>query len=235
MQLLVIGGAGHVGRVLRPALEARHTCRYLDLTAVPDAADSRVGSLNDDAVLGSAMEDVEVCLQLAMMRFRGPGDQVDDAYDVHVKGMHRILHHARQAGARRVVYASTLSVYRTSRPPRDNPTESAPPDAVDLYGLTKRLGDVVCQAFCQQHPASSVISLQMVGPRNAEQWARMQAEGQDLDYATGPSDLRDAWLRAIELPQHQGYDAVFICGDRSGRHLSVAKAQQLLGWVPQGR
>ena len=34
MKLLIIGGAGYVGSILQPALDAEHECRYLDLKLV---------------------------------------------------------------------------------------------------------------------------------------------------------------------------------------------------------
>ncbi|MCC7493508.1 MAG: NAD(P)-dependent oxidoreductase [Fimbriimonadaceae bacterium] len=240
MKLLLIGAAGHVGGILRPALEERYDCRYLDLRPVEGAADrTHLGSVTDPAALQAAAAGCEVVVQLAMYHGRREDPhRVDGAYDVHVKGMHRVLEAAVTVGARRVIYASSLSVYGNLRQrAADQPrlSEAEPPDSTDLYGLTKRLGDEVCRAWAVRHPDLSVLSLQMVLPRSPAQWAELLARQADRSFVTGPEDLCDAYRRAIELPDHRGYDAVFICGDCAGRHLNLAKAASLLGWVPQGR
>ncbi|NUQ01364.1 MAG: NAD(P)-dependent oxidoreductase [Armatimonadetes bacterium] len=237
MKVLMVGAAGHVGGILRPALEARHECRYVDLKPIPGAEDRTVvGSVTDHEVMAQAMEGIDVALQLAMAPYRGADEprSVDLSYDVHVKGMHRVLEAAVRAGTKRVVYASTLSVYRGNRAGGLR-TEEMPPDAVDLYGLTKRLGEEVCKAFAVRHAPLSVLALQLVQPRTEEQWAKPPEGRQNRNYMTGPEDLRDAWLRAIELEDHQGYDAVFICSDLEAQFLDLSKAKRLLGWVPQGR
>ncbi len=238
MKLLVVGGAGHVGGILRPAFEARHECRYLDLRPIEGAEDRTVvGSLLDPEVLKPAAAGCDVLIQLAMHHgHRDQANAVDGEYDVHVKGMHRILEAAVEVGAKRVVYASSLSVYRRLRQEGDVFDETRPPDAVDLYGLTKRLGEVVCQAFTVKHPELSVFALQLVLPRTAEQWAAGPTHPRhNPNFMTGPEDLRDAWLRAIEHPTHTGYDAIFVCSDVEGKYLNLSKARRILGWEPQGR
>lgn len=235
MNVMVVGAAGHVGSILRPALEARHACRYLDVKPVAGAEERTVvGSITDPVAVAEAMAGCEVCVQLAMWPNRRDADNVDGSYDVHVKGMHRVLEAAVKAGVQRVIYASTLSVYRGSRLVNGTRDETIPPDAVDLYGLTKRLGEEVCKAFAVKYPELSILCLQMVMPRSEQQWAEELRPQADCNYRTGPNDLRDAYLRAIELEDHQGYDAVFICSDLEGKYLDLGKARRLLGWVPAG-
>ena len=237
MKVLIAGAAGHVGGILRPALEAVHDCRYFDIRPVAGAEDrTTVGSVAAAEPLGQALAGMDAAVQLAMFHSHGrEHEAVDGSYDVHVKGLERVLQAAWDGGARRVVYASTLSVYEGSRPTGGTMDESAPPDATHLYGLTKRLGDLVCQSFVARHPEMSVISLQMVMPRSPEQWAAPVGPREDRNYTTGPEDLRRAYLAALALAGHTGYDAVFICSDLERRHLDLSKAQRLLGWVPEGR
>lgn len=234
MKILVIGAAGHVGAILRPALEAAHECRYLDLRPVEGAADRTViGSLTDPAVLDAAMAGQEACVQLAMYRPQRDGDNVDGSYDVHVKGMHRVLEAAVKAGVRRVIYTSTLSVYERSRPTGEQRDESVPADAKNLYGLTKRLGEEVCAAFAGRYPDLSVVALRLVLPTTVAQWATLPPDA-DRNFRTAPGDLQRAYLAALALNGHTGYDAISICSDVEGRYLDLGKAARLLGWVPTG-
>lgn len=239
MNVLLVGAAGHVGSILRPALEAQHNCRYLDLRPIPGAEDRTfVGSLCDPALLREAMDGQDVCVQLAMAHGRRePGDDsIGPSYDVHVKGMHYILQAALEANVPRVIYASTLSVYQRSRPPEDGTrSETDPPDATNLYGLTKRLGEDVCRAFSTMHPELSILALRMVLPRTEEQWSQPPQPRENRSYMTGPDDLRRAYLSAIALEGHQGFDAISICSDVEQQILNLGKAKELLGWVPAGR
>lgn len=239
MNVLLVGAAGHVGSILRPALEAEHDCRYLDLRPVPGAEERTfIGSLCDPDALAKAMAGQDVCVQLAMAHYRREPDvdNIGPSYDVHVKGMHYVLQAAADAGCQRVIYASTLSVYQRSRPPDDGTrSETDPPDAVNLYGLTKRLGEDVCQAFSICHPELSILALRMVLPRTEEQWSQPPQPRENRSYMTGPDDLRRAYLSAIALNGHQGFDAISICSDIEQQILNLGKAKEVLGWVPEGR
>ncbi len=238
MNVLVVGAAGHVGGILRPALEAEHTCRYLDVRPVEGAEDrTLIGSCADYDDCMRAMEGMDACIQLAMMHVgRDNRHLMGFSYDVHVKGMALLLEALREHGGRKMVYASTLSVYEHSRPSNGLRDETAPPDSTHLYGLTKRLGDEVCKAFAVRHPEMSILSLQMVLPRTEAQWAQpLDNARSDRNFMTGPQDLRRAYLNALALTDHTGYDAIFICSDVEGKYLELGKAARLLNWVPEGR
>lgn len=238
MNVLVVGAAGHVGGILRPALEAEHTCRYLDIRPIEGAEDrTMIGSCADYDDCLRATEGMDACIQLAMVHMRHEERaRMGLAYDVHVKGMALLLDTLRQQGGHRMVYASTLSVYERSRPAEGCRDETSPPDATGLYGLTKRLGDEVCKAFATRHPEFSILSLQMVLPKTDEQWAQpIDNPRADRNFMTGPQDLRRAYLNALAHPDHTGYDAVFICSDVEGKYLDLSKAARLLDWVPEGK
>lgn len=236
MHVLVTGAAGHVGSILRPYLEAEHTCRYFDLVPVPGAAGRTViGSVTDPAAVATAADGCDAVVHLAFGVAAGSplgGDHVEVSYDVNVKGTHRVVEAAVHAGIRKVVYASTLSVYAgNGSQPRQ--TEDETPNSPHVYGLTKWFGEQVCQAFCRLYPDLSVIAFRMVGPMTAEQWNSRPPEQRD-GTGTAPGDLARAYLAALAV-QHTGFDAVFLCSDRQGRTVKLDKARRLLGWEPEGR
>lgn len=237
MNVLVVGAAGHVGGILRPALEAAHNCRYLDVRPIEGAEDRTiVGSCADYDDCLRATEGMDAVIQLAMAWVnREEPARMGLAYDVHVKGLAMLLDTLHRQGGKRLVYASTLSVYQHSRPTNGILDETAPPDATSLYGLTKRLGDEVCAAFAVNHPEFSIISLKMVLPKSEEQWAEPLKPRADRNYMTGPHDLRRAYLNALSLDGHTGYDGIFICSDVEHKFLDLGKAARVLNWIPEGR
>ena len=232
MQILVTGAAGHVGSILRPYLEAEYSCRYLDLTPVSGAEERTVvGSVTDPAAVAEAVDGCHAVIHLAMGLGK-QGDHVEVSYDVNVKGTHRVLEAAVEAGVRKVVYASTLSVY-AGNGPRPRESEDEMPNAPHVYGLTKWFGEQVCQAFCQLYPDLSVIAFRMVGPATAEQWASRTPAERDGN-GTGPDDLARAYLAALAV-EHTGFEALFLCSDVQGRTVNQDKGRRLLGWEPEGQ
>jgi nucleoside-diphosphate-sugar epimerase len=149
-------------------------------------------------------------------------------YDVNVKGMHLLLDAAVAAGVRRVVYASTMSVYSGDIGGyRDEETRT--PDAIGNYGLTKRLSEQIAETFVRRHPDLSFIALRLYGPVTEEEWAALPPDS----CRTAPNDLRRAFLCAVSCA-HQGFDGVFIATDLQQKWMRLGKAERLLGWKPRG-
>ncbi len=220
------GAAGMVGGVLRPAFEVEHDCRFLDLVLPPGADDRWIqGDLLDEAVVARAVDGVDAIVHLTM----GSVYSVQAMYDVNVKGMHVLLSAAVPAGVRKVVYASSMSVYEGG-PGDYGDEQTRAPDATSDYGITKRLSETIAQAFTQRCPDLSFISLRLYGPLTEERWA----ERQDGEWCcTAPNDLRRAFLAAVAC-KHKGFDGVFIATDLQQQWMRLRKAEWLLGWAPQG-
>jgi UDP-glucose 4-epimerase len=119
MKVLVTGGAGFIGSHLVRALLARgDDVRVLDafLTssskALPEGIEVFECDLRDADGVAGACSGVEVVFHLGA--FRSVPKSVDDprlATETNVLGTLNVLMAAEQAGARRVVYASSSSVY----------------------------------------------------------------------------------------------------------------------------
>ncbi len=232
MKVLVVGGGGHVGSIIRPALEQEHECRYLDLKPVPDA-DSIVGSVTDPSVAKHAVAGMDAVIYLAMGGFiKGQGAIVPAAFDVNVQGLYLFLYAAGVAQIRHFVYASTMSIYRNHRNVRD---ESTPANAWEVYGLTKGLGEVVCERAAMQYPEMSIVAPRMIVPHTDEGWKNrkvdMSAPG--ASYPLGPNDTRRLYLAAIACNK-PGAHLIQTTGDVNQDRHSYALAKEVLGWQPLG-
>jgi len=132
MRVLVTGGAGFIGSNLADAfLAAGHEVRVLDdlstgfLENVPAHAELIEGEVSDAAAVAKAVDGVELVVHLAAHRavLRSVEDPLaTDTANVH--GTLTVLKAATDAGVRRVVYASSSSVYGAD-PPMPTP-ETAP-------------------------------------------------------------------------------------------------------------
>lgn len=164
---LVTGGAGFIGSHLTERLlREGHRVRVLDNFSTGRrenlafaAGDPRLevveGDITDLATAGRAARGVEVVFHQAAMR--SVPRSVDDplgANENNVTGTLNILIAAREAGVRRVVYASSSSVYgdRPELPKR----EDQPPAPVSPYAVSKLAGEYYCTVWSRLYAVETV-------------------------------------------------------------------------------
>lgn len=176
MDVLVTGGAGFIGSNLARGLAgAGDRVRVLDdlstgsldnLRDIPGLLDVTVGDVRDREVVDAAVERVEVVYHLCALPSvaRSVVDPVS-THEVNVQGTLNVLLAARDRGVRRVVYASSSSVYG------DTPTlpkhEDMPVSPLSPYAATKLAGEAYCRAFTRVYGLETV-SLRLFnvfGPR----------------------------------------------------------------------
>ena len=247
MQVLLVGGSGHVGSFITPYLLRHHELRVLDLHPPRHEGVAYVaGSVTDPAALRRALDGVDAFVYLVMKGGQGGmvTDQdiptIVDNYDVNTKGLHLLLFLAQEMGIRRGVYTSSMSVHYRQRAwyPAE---EVVPLDSPSVYGLTKGFGELICQYFARWFDMN-IIALRITGPRTRAEWLaerrtpRVYPDGSRL-YVTDEEDLATAYLGALQAVQagHGRFDAIFIAGDEHEREHNLSKAQRLLGWQPRAQ
>ncbi|HEX3622632.1 MAG TPA: SDR family oxidoreductase [Acidimicrobiales bacterium] len=173
MNVLVTGGAGFIGSSLADAfLGQGHAVRILDDLStgfaenLPAEADFVEGEVSDPAAVAKAVDGVEVVFHLAAHRAvaRSVEDPLaTDSANTH--GTLTVLKSALDAGARRVVYASSSSVYGRN-PPMPTP-ETAPTRPISPYGVSKLAGEHYCRVFAELYglDTMSFRYFNVFGPR----------------------------------------------------------------------
>lgn len=240
MKVLVIGGAGNVGRIIRTDLERQHDCTHLDLKAV-DGAESRtiVGSVTDEKLVKKTCQEglFQAIVYLAMgTTSYGDVQQVEQAFLVNVAGAYLAMAHGFAHGVQRFVYASTLSVYQCSgrATPEKPADEHKPADDWSPYGLSKRTGEFVLQAGWQRYPDRVITALRLMLPSNQERYAEHQAHARaqgTFTGAIGPQDTSRLFLASLALDK-PGCHIVQAVG-HPGLGWNLARAKELLGWEPR--
>lgn len=180
MTVLLIGGAGGLGLGVLSHLASRQPIRVLDIVAVPESYRSPevgmiIGDVGDPTTVAAACAGVSAVIHLAaVIPFASyTPAQTADAYAVNVASVHTSLVAAAEAGASSFVNVSTMSVYRDYMHRPVDPT--APGDATDVYGLTKRFGEEVCAALAGTVGAShdmTVSSARLAFPTPDDAWPR---------------------------------------------------------------
>ncbi|MFI9550914.1 NAD-dependent epimerase/dehydratase family protein [Nonomuraea endophytica] len=231
MRVLVVGAAGEVGRMIIPALAARHELRLFDPRPSLQG-DWFVGSVTDPEAVAAAVEGQDAVVYLAMGRKEGwrdgPGWAISH-FDVSVKGLYLTLSAAARAGAGHVVYASSMSVF-AGYLHRDYAADPAA-DEVDAYGLTKRLGEQVCEAAAREH-GMQVVALRLAAPMPDEEWLSCASMPERV-VGTAAGDVARAFLAALD---HSGpFGAYPVTGDREREFLDWHPTRDALGWEPRAR
>jgi len=173
MLTLVTGGAGFIGSNLADALLADgHEVRVIDdlstglRSNVPDAATFFEGSVTDPELLEAAVAGTEVVFhQAALGSVARSLDEplVSDTANTH--GTLAVLDAAHRLGVRRVVQASSSSVYGGADV-RPTP-ESTPLIPRSPYAVTKLVGEHYARVFAELHGLETVALryFNVYGPR----------------------------------------------------------------------
>jgi len=203
----------------------------------------RVGDIREPDTLRRAMTDVDVVFHQAALR--SVPRSVEDPWsyhDVNATGTMRLLLAARDAGVRRVVVASSSSVYG------DQPVlplhEGLRPQPIAPYGASKLIGEHYCENF-SRHYGLATVSLRyfnVYGPRqdpNSEYAAvvarfiraalggiplEVHGDGQQTRDFTYVGNVVDANLAAAAAPHAAGEVYNVACGER----LSVLDIAKML-------
>jgi UDP-glucose 4-epimerase len=173
---LVTGGAGFIGAHLVEALVAHgeavrvfdnfSTGRWCNLAAVIDHIEVQEGDLRDAEAVRRAVAGVDVVFHHAAIA-SVPASIADPetTYAVNVRGTLRLLRAARDTGCRRLIYASSSSVYGDSPvlPKREQMTA----EPKSPYASSKLTGEHLCGAFTQLYRLDTVALryFNVFGPR----------------------------------------------------------------------
>lgn len=233
MRVLVVGGSGIVGSLVVPFLAEVHDLRVFDLRPPADDSYEYVqGDVTDYDDLVSAMTGMDALVYMAMGTLNWTETAgVVSAFDVNVKGLHLALRAAHETGLNHAVYASTMSIYGGDLLQRHFSDEGLTPDAIELYGFTKRLGEEVCLNATRLW-GMNVNALRLCHPTAEEKWYDQTVLGTPT-IATTAGDVASAILAALEY--RGGFNAFMISGDYENKIMNMSKAKRLLGWEPLAR
>ncbi|MCX7301878.1 MAG: NAD(P)-dependent oxidoreductase [Rhodobacterales bacterium] len=243
MKLLLVGGAGHVGRLITPYLKRQHALRVLDLNSPSDPDVEFVhGSVLDPDAIRRALGGIDAFVWLAMRNGQGGTVTTQDVetiisnYDLNTKALHLFLYLAQEAGVKRGVYTSSMSVHyrnRTFYPAED----TVPLDSPSVYGLSKGLGEQICAYFARWF-GMDILGLRLSGPRNRADYLAQRRDPRPADdgtfvYPLDEEDMANAYLGAIKaLGSGPRFDSVYVVGDETGREHDLSKVERLIGWNP---
>ena len=206
-KILVTGGAGFIGSHLCEGLLARgYQVRVLDSLIygkrewVPAAAGFIEGDIRDMGTCAKAAAGMDGVLHCAAMSRSGPSqEQIEVCTGANITGTQNMLLAARDAGVKRFIYSGSSTYYGNRPPPH---REDDPADILNIYGLTKRVGEQYTLLFDRDFNLPSLVLryFNVYGPRQPETGAyalvlgiflRRAADGNVLEIHGDGSQRRD--------------------------------------------
>lgn len=176
MRYVVTGGAGFIGsNTVEELVRRGHSVVVLDdfsagkeenLAEIRNKITVIKGSITDIEAVRKAMHEAEFVLHLAA-RTSVPRSVKDplETNRINIDGTLNVLVAARDAKAKRVVFAASSSAYGET--PTLPKTETMRPEPISPYGVTKFVGEVYAQVFGRCYGLENVCLryFNIFGPR----------------------------------------------------------------------
>jgi NAD+ dependent glucose-6-phosphate dehydrogenase len=225
-RVLITGAAGRIGTSLASQLKDRYDLRlncYPALPEQPAVDDVAVADVSAYEQIAPAFEGMDAVVHLA----GEPSTRADwETVKTHnIEGTYNVMEAARQAGVKKVVFASTNHVMGMYDRDRQWPIYAQQPVRPDsLYGVSKAFGEALGRHYYDQF-GLSVICLRigwfLPEPRDEiRRWMWLS-----------PRDCAQIVWRAIK--SDVGFGIFYAISGNGGRHWDITETMEKLGYRPQ--
>jgi UDP-glucose 4-epimerase len=162
MKILVTGSAGHLGEALVRTLRKTNN-EVIGIDLLHSDFTNRVGSITDRDFVRECMEDVDAVIHAATLHKPHLFTHSRQSFvDINITGTLNLLEEAAAAGIGSFIFTSTTSTFGSAmRPPAGAPaawvTEEVTPIPRNIYGVTKRAAEEICELFHRNHRLACLI------------------------------------------------------------------------------
>jgi nucleoside-diphosphate-sugar epimerase len=153
MRILITGSSGQLGAEVARQLSSQHDIIGIDLQ--PGPWTHHCINIVDREAVGAVMKGIDAVIHVASLHAPHLASYSKYSFiDVNMTGTLNVLEAATQRGVRRFVYTSTTSLYGFAMIPREQAvwvTEDLTPQPRDMYDITKRAAEELCQLFARDY------------------------------------------------------------------------------------
>jgi uronate dehydrogenase len=230
-RVLVTGAAGNIGRKLIAALSADPGLAIVaaDRSAAPGILALDVASWSDR--WAELFATVDIVIHLAGES--RPTARWDEVHPANVLGTANVLRASREAGVRRVVFASTNQIMGGYRFLERRMDADAPPLPLNPYAVSKLIGEEMGRAFAAE-TGRDFLALRigniMRGDNVPGPHMRLGRWGQEMWLSD--RDMVAGMRRAIAAGP-LGFAMLYLVSDNPGMRWDIAPGRELIGYVPR--
>jgi len=227
-RILITGPGGRVGTHLVPLLREHFALRLFDVQPLKPQDDDEVlhGDIRDFDALLKACQGVHALVHLAA---------VPDEDDFHSKllpmnlaGGYNAFEAARQAGVRKILFASTGQTI-LNYPRGQWVTPEMPVRPHTVYACTKIFGEALGRYYSETHNMQ-VICIRICWFQGYDS-PRLRNEKEWWPKWCSPRDLTQLIVKSIRSDVK--FAIFFGISNNTGRFLDISNSQQLIGYAPE--
>jgi uronate dehydrogenase len=228
--VLITGAAGNIGAKITAHFRqaSDHTLRLLDKRASGDIIAADLGAW--DETWARHFAGVDTVIHLA----GNPSGRTNwaSARRDNIAGTQHVLRAARDAGVRRVIFASTNQVMLGYRFATGAVTTDMPPAPLSPYGISKFACEEIGRAFVEE-TGIDFLALRIGYFQRGENLPGAHMEigewGQSMWLSN--RDMNQAMDRAIAAPPF-GFAIVNLESDNAGMRWDIEHTRKVIGYVP---
>lgn len=241
MKVLLTGACGTVAGRILPHLTASHEVTLTDIREMPNGGlPFRQADLTDFGQTLDAVQGMEAIVHLAIATppavkcdppARELGDYQRQVITTNPVSTLHVFEAAKQSGVRRVVYASSLTVYFGDRD-RPRQREEDLPAPASLYACSKLFGEFLGGDYHRNH-GLEVLSLRLGQPYPVGGEIDTLWETSLRSRATyvAMEDIASAILCALQTPVTSGVFNIVSASDSPQFNTGAART---IGYIPRG-
>ncbi len=228
-RILITGPGGRVGTEIVPLLREHFILRLFDAQQLRGEGDDEVcvGDIRDLGAVRRACAGASAMIHLAAI-----SDEADfhsRLLPVNLEGIYNAFEAARQAGLRKVLFASTGQTVQHY--PKGQPiTTDMPPRPWTVYACTKVFGEALARWYSDQYGMSMIVI--RICYFQAPTSELLRIPGHEIQQKwVSPRDLAQLIVKCLRSDLK--FANFFGVSNNTGRFWDISNAQQLVGYAPQ--
>lgn len=230
--VLVTGAAGNIGAYFAEHAPKDYKLRLMVHHIAEDAEKLRrfgevvQGDVTDLEKMKEFCRGIDTVVHMAGAP--NPSSTWDQLLQINIIGTYNVMVAAKQAGCRRVIYAS--SIHAVSGYPADVQVKTSEPvNPGDLYGVSKCFGEALSRYMAEQE-GLSVIALR-IGAFQPLSRAQNPDSVAMMDAYVSHRDLHQLIVKCIEV-ENVRFAILNGLSDNRFKRLDISDARELVGYVP---
>lgn len=230
-KVLLTGAGGRIGSAFRDIVGDRYDLRLADrdLTRIGDHGrhEAREANVADLEVCRELCEGIDTVVHLAADPSPRAGFY-ESLLDNNIKAVYNIFQAAKDAGCRRVVYASSIQVIN-GYPLDVQAKPDSPIKPLNMYAVGKAFGEATAHYFAYAQGLSSIAIRVGAYEGNRPDWEG--SDGRSLSAFVSKRDLCHLIERCIEVEDVQ-FAIVQAVSDNRFKRMDITSTREVVGYAP---